>query len=801
MRSFALIIVFVLGAVTFGQDFTGLKFCLNPGHGGHDSDDRYIAATGFWESESNLTKGLYMRDILESHGAEIIMSRTLNRTQDDLPLSQIANIANQNNVDFFHSIHSNGFNGELNYPLMLFRGYDDNPVFPEAKTMSNHMFDELLATNYVVWNYGHRNVRGDWDFYPWGTQGLGVLRTLTMPGTLSEGSFHDYIPESWRLQSIEYRKHEAWALSRAFVTFYNKDPFATGIVAGVVRDPERTVSYFYLSGTDDDKRPYNYVEATLEPGGYQYTGDMMNNGFFFFDSLAPGNYTLYVSAPGTTTDTIPVTVTANQSTFADVYLLFDTTSAPEVLDHYPGSDIDSILATESLLLRFSHPMDKASTEAEFSITPAVDGSISWRENDAVLVFRPDSLFAAQTEYTVSLGTGAKSKWNVNLSSDYSFQFMTKYRSVLSLVETYPAPGEESISTTVQIRLAFDAPLYLGSVAGNIGIFPVGGAPITIKNGQIFEQDGRGYIYFEPKYPLEKNHLYRFFVRGEMHDTSGIYKYFNEQIEFRTYSMTQTQGTVIDNLESFQGWQQPDSSGGTTGINPDATEFSQSYKQHVSGSNSGMLEYEFTSTDGVCHVANDLLYNIGNTSSENFGMWVFGDNSGNVLEYWFFDDQDQRKTIIVDTLDYTGWKIQYIAIGDIGSSGDSKFDGFALRNINGAVQEGTLYIDDVQNNIMVTAVEDDDELESAVPDHFALEQNYPNPFNPSTTISYSLPETGHVSLKIYNTLGEEVAVLVDGLLEAGIHKTRFDASRFASGIYFYRIEAGNFTASKKMLLLK
>jgi hypothetical protein len=215
----------------------------------------------------------------------------------------------------------------------------------------------------------------------------------------------------------------------------------------------------------------------------------------------------------------------------------------------------------------------------------------------------------------------------------------------------------------------------------------------------------------------------------------------------------------------------------------------------------MLEYEFTSTNGVCHVANDLLYNIGNTSSENFGMWVFGDNSGNVLEYWFFDDQDQRKTIVVDTLDYTGWKIQYIAIGDIGSSGDSKFDGFALRNINGAVQEGTLYIDDVQNNIMVTAVEDDDELESAVPDHFALEQNYPNPFNPSTTISYSLPETGHVSLKIYNTLGEEVAVLVDGLLEAGIHKTRFDASRFASGIYFYRIEAGNFTASKKMLLLK
>ena len=62
---------------------------INPGHGGHDSNDRFIAETGFWESESNLTKGLRLRDILHNYNAFVEMSRTLNRTQDDLGLSVI----------------------------------------------------------------------------------------------------------------------------------------------------------------------------------------------------------------------------------------------------------------------------------------------------------------------------------------------------------------------------------------------------------------------------------------------------------------------------------------------------------------------------------------------------------------------------------------------------------------------------------------------------------------------------------------------------------------------------------------
>ncbi len=85
--------------------------------------------------------------------------------------------------------------------------------------------------------------------------------------------------------------------------------------------------------------------------------------------------------------------------------------------------------------------------------------------------------------------------------------------------------------------------------------------------------------------------------------------------------------------------------------------------------------------------------------------------------------------------------------------------------------------------------------------FELAQNYPNPFNPSTTISFSIPEASNVSLKIFNTLGQEVKTLVNGFKEAGSYKINFDAKNLTSGLYFYRIDAGTFSQVKKMMLLK
>ena len=89
----------------------------------------------------------------------------------------------------------------------------------------------------------------------------------------------------------------------------------------------------------------------------------------------------------------------------------------------------------------------------------------------------------------------------------------------------------------------------------------------------------------------------------------------------------------------------------------------------------------------------------------------------------------------------------------------------------------------------------------IPDNYNLSQNYPNPFNPSTKINYTIPKSGVVSLKVYDMLGKEVASLVNDVVNAGSHEVLFNASNLSSGTYFYRIQVGDFVATKKMSLLK
>ena len=83
----------------------------------------------------------------------------------------------------------------------------------------------------------------------------------------------------------------------------------------------------------------------------------------------------------------------------------------------------------------------------------------------------------------------------------------------------------------------------------------------------------------------------------------------------------------------------------------------------------------------------------------------------------------------------------------------------------------------------------------------LSQNYPNPFNPETVIRYSIPQAEEVSLVVYNLIGEKVALLINGNMPAGNHGVTWDAANLPSGIYFYRLQAGDFVQTRKMVLLK
>jgi uncharacterized repeat protein (TIGR02543 family) len=98
-----------------------------------------------------------------------------------------------------------------------------------------------------------------------------------------------------------------------------------------------------------------------------------------------------------------------------------------------------------------------------------------------------------------------------------------------------------------------------------------------------------------------------------------------------------------------------------------------------------------------------------------------------------------------------------------------------------------------NGLLAAMVED-------IPTEYGLSQNYPNPFNPSTTIRYQVPQAAQVSLKVYNTLGEEVSTLVSDVQDAGFYQLQW-APQLPSGVYFYQLQAGSYIQSRKMILLK
>ena len=102
-----------------------------------------------------------------------------------------------------------------------------------------------------------------------------------------------------------------------------------------------------------------------------------------------------------------------------------------------------------------------------------------------------------------------------------------------------------------------------------------------------------------------------------------------------------------------------------------------------------------------------------------------------------------------------------------------------------------------NNLVISNVEKTESL----PSEYSLSQNYPNPFNPSTTISFKIPKTDFVSLKIYDALGNEIKTIVNEIKTAGKFSVNFDGSNLPSGVYFYRLTSGNFSKTKKLLLLK
>ena len=281
---------------------------INPGHGGHDSDDRHIPTwvlsardtLHYYESNSNLTKGLALEEILQNKGYETALSRRTNNTEDDLDLFEIVSLAANSGADVFFSIHSNatGIKKRINIPLGLYRGWDGQPAVEGSQRLCELVTAQLIKNEATVWT-GKQSNRGDWSFYDWGYKvGLGVLRFNKLPGMLSEGSFHDYLPERERLFNDSYCWLEAWNQSLGLDEYFGrKGNFKNGVIAGTVRwtDRLRQDNEEYLFG-EDELKPVNGALLRLYNGrgvmARIFTLDIFDNGVFVFTNLPKDKYKL-----------------------------------------------------------------------------------------------------------------------------------------------------------------------------------------------------------------------------------------------------------------------------------------------------------------------------------------------------------------------------------------------------------------------------------------------------------------------------------------------------------------------------
>jgi len=228
-------------------------------------------------------------------------------------------------------------------------------------------------------------------------------------------------------------------------------------------------------------------------------------------------------------------------------------------------------------------------------------------------------------------------------------------------------------------------------------------------------------------------------------------------------------------------------------------------QWTSGWNGAGGPLQLDVVDFFGDVANDEMY----VDDFMYGQYPFVpveltsftanvNHSGQVELNWSTATETNNQLFEIERRSEDG---QYIMIGYVNGHGTTT-DPQEYFYVDKTAETGTYFYRLKQIDFLGTyEYSDDIEVEVNGPLTFSLEQNYPNPFNPSTNIKYSVPETGSVKLTIYSALGEEVAVLVDGIVQAGFYETIFDASNLSSGTYVYKLQAGSFVETKKMMLLK
>ncbi|MBU0561805.1 MAG: Ig-like domain-containing protein [Bacteroidetes bacterium] len=500
-------------------------------------------------------------------------------------------------------------------------------------------------------------------------------------------------------------------------------------------------------------------------------------------------------------DSASLTVTAQNSVFADKELnLIPNFNAPQIMSYSPADSSSEVSNLSPIKIEFDIKMDVVSVQSAFSITPPVAGTFSWAKNDMELSFIPNTSFTAGATYTVIVSAAAKTFFHIALDQPLSFSFTT--RAKLNLVDHYPFNNEEDVSKTVVVKLFFDFAIESASLPGNILFYDKDNKFVSLAVNQ--SAYSKGMIEFEPNVPLKAGEYYRVILKPGIGDIEKVKLQEDREITFRVENTNYSGGNVLFDFESLTGIIAPQANVFSKGIDTENTSLVITGTKKVDGSSSALLDYKFISDTAEVFIDFQTPKEFAVGAGTEFGVWVFGDLSKNLIKYHLINSQNESFFIDVDTLDFTGWKFKSIKISDSGISGTVKFKGIVISKSSAGSNVGSIFFDNAQYDF-TTPVSYERPIEKIYA--YSLVGNYPNPFNPSTKIKFTIPETADVSLVVFNLLGEEVvSILKDEKFNAGEYTVDWNAAnnkgaKVPSGVYFYELRTEKFRAVKKMLLIR
>lgn len=709
------------------------KIYINPGHGGYDSDDRlmyiypifdgqtvregYTREQSFWESQSNLDKGMRLDTMLRDLGFQTMMSRVTNTTADDKSLYGIVCEANDYGADFMLSIHSNAGNPS-NFILQIHSGitpgdpyglggYSDvvpQEICDEARAITTRMGNNQYMNQVSCWSHVP-NISGDKTFartiMGW-SNGYGVLRWLRVPGTISEGMMHDYLPETYRLMNMDYKRQESFYFAKTFIEHFCGKELPYGAIGGKIHDvyQEQTFpNYKPRKNTRDVLRPINRGVVELWQNDQlvdTYVTDTMYNGCYYFWNLQPGTYTVKAKPDGYYPQEQTLEVKNNEISYGIFALSMARQTPPEVIDYSPKVAAgEEVLVSTTVSISFNWDMEVEATAAALEITPAVEGTITFEDDNHRLRFTPATRFEPGVTYTVTLGTGAchpDTVYDNHLQEPFSFSFKTSNRGSISLVQTYPSVGATNVPLNPSFIAVFDATIVNASVRSNVAVLDANGNKMSV-NTRSYKYNAApepyGHMAFELTSALEPNTDYTFVLSPGIKDNEGILLNETYEIPFRTGEEVASTLPLVHEMETlfFEG----DKENSTDVVSVNAARYAN---KKYAGSASNQCSYVFAAVGGEARfkVTDPTL--IVSNSACKLGMYVFSDYSFNTLYLHYGVDGDNQFVKVCE-LDFAGWRYCEVDLSVLPEGVDYQLMGLRLVGGTNLLSiSGAFYIDNV-----------------------------------------------------------------------------------------------------------